>query len=343
MNFVSDNAYGAAPEMFEALRGANEGAAASYGDDALTQGLQAELARIFEHDVVVFPVITGTAANALVLSTITPSYGAIFCHSDAHIVTDECGAPELFTQGAKLIAVEGAHGKISPEALEQAISRFAPGSVHHSQPATISITQASEMGTCYRPEDVRAIASIAARHRMTLHMDGARLANAIAFLGCTPAEATWKAGVDALSFGMTKNGAFGAEAVVFFHSEHVRDFAFRRKKFGHLLSKMRFVSAQFACALENDRWLTWARLANDLALSLMQRLAEISDIAIVHPVEANLVFASIPEWLGQRLRARGAQFYDWGPPSAGRRLVRFVTSFATSEKDIDRLIAAASA
>jgi threonine aldolase len=178
---------------------------------------------------------------------------------------------------------------------------------------------------------------------MTLHMDGARLANAIAFLRCTPAEATWKAGVDVLSFGMTKNGALAAEAVVFFHDKHIRDVEFRRKKFGHLLSKMRFVSAQLACALESGRWLKWASTANNLAQSLAERLSKISDVEIVNPVEANLVFAAMPETLSQRLRARGAKFYDWGPASEGRRLARFVTSFTTQERDIDRLIAAASA
>jgi threonine aldolase len=343
MNFASDNAYGAAPEMFEALRMVNEGSAASYGEDAWTMQLELDLARIFEHEVAVFPVITGTAANALALSTLAPSHGAIFCHRDAHIATDECGAPELFTHGAKLVCLEGGFGRITPDGLENALSHVVAGSVHHSQPACVSITQASELGTCYRPEDIHAIASIARRHGMALHMDGARLANAIAFLGCTPAEATWKTGVDALSLGMTKNGALAAEAVVFFGDVHVRDFAFRRKKFGHLLSKLRFVSAQLACAFEDDRWLAWARRANALARSLAERLAGISGIAIVNPVEANLVFVSMPETLRRQLRSRGAQFYDWGPPRAGSRLVRFVTSFATPEEDIDRLIAAVSA
>jgi threonine aldolase len=342
MNFASDNAYGAAPEMFEAIRAANPGAVASYGEDALTTKLQVELGRIFEHEVTVFPVMTGTAANSLALSTLVPPHGAIFCHRDAHIATDECGAPELFTHGAKLVPLTGGLGRVAPDAFENALSQVDLGSVHHSQPACVSITQASEMGTCYRPEEIRVIASIAKRHGMSLHMDGARLANSVAFLHCTPAETTWKAGVDVLSLGMTKNGALAAEAVVFFNDRYVGDFAFRRKKFGHLQSKMRFVSAQLACAIENDRWLHWARRANDLALSLAERLSEISGVKIVNPVEANLVFASMPETLNRRLRAQGATFYDWGPPGGGRRLARFVTSFATPEKDIDALIAAAS-
>ena len=340
MNFASDNAYGAAPEMFEALRTANDGATPSYGEDLLTTRLEADLARIFEREIAVFPVITGTAANALALSTLAPPHGAIFCHRDAHIATDECGAPEVFTQGAKLVTLEGAHGKLSPDTLEEAISRFAVGSVHHSQPAAVSITQASEMGTCYRPDEVCAISSVAKRHGMKLHMDGARLANAIAFMGCAPAEITWRAGVDALSFGMTKNGAFAAEAVLFFNRADARDFEFRRKRFGHLISKMRFVSAQLLCGIEKGRWLNWAQTANRLACVLAERLAAVPAVEIVHPVQANLVFASMPEPLRRKLRVAGAMFYDWGPCGDGRRLGRFVTSFATPERDIDRLFAA---
>ncbi len=326
--------------MLEALRAANDGAVPSYGEDALTARLQQELARVFEHEITVFPVITGTAANALALSTLVSPHGAIFCHGDAHIATDECGAPELFTQGAKLVTLGGVHGKIAPEVLAEAVSRLAVGSVHHSQPAAVSITQASEMGTCYRPDEVRAIASFARQHGMKLHMDGARLANAIAFLDCAPADATWKAGVDALSFGMTKNGALGAEVVMFFCAEDAQDFAFRRKRFGHLISKMRFVSAQLLCALENNRWVHWARGANVLASVLADGLSKISGVEIVHPVEANLVFASMPEHLIEKLRSASATFYDWSPPCCGQRLVRFATSFATPERDIGRLLAA---
>ncbi|HEX3432067.1 MAG TPA: low specificity L-threonine aldolase [Rhizomicrobium sp.] len=340
MNFASDNTCGAAPEMIEALRIANGGAVPSYGEDGLSARLKAELARLFEHDVAVYPVITGTAANALALSTLVPPHGAIFCHREAHIATDECGAPELFTQGATLVTLAGLHGKISPDALEQATSRFVRGSVHHAQPAAASITQVSEMGTCYRHDEVRAIAEIARRHGMKLHLDGARLANAIAFLGCTPAEATWKAGVDTVSFGMSKNGALAAEAVVFFHPEEVRDFEFRRKRFGHLISKMRFVAAQLLCALENDRWLHWARSANARARLLAGILRDIADVEVVHPVDANLVFATLPESLILKLRSAGAKFYDWSPPERGRRLVRFVTSFATSQSEIEQLRAA---
>lgn len=342
MNFASDNAYGAAPEMLEALSAANDGSVPSYGEDPLTARLEAEFARVFEHEVAVYPVITGTAANALALSTLVPPHGVIFCHRDAHIATDECGAPELFTQGAKVATLDGEHGKISVDGLEEAVSRIAIGSVHHSQPAAASITQASEMGTCFRPDELRAIAGVAQRHGMKLHMDGARLANALAFLSCKPADVTWKAGVDALSLGMTKNGALGAEAVIFFRREDVRDLEFRRKRFGHLVSKLRFIAAQFLCGIENDRWIRWACRANALASVLAERLGGISGVEIVQPVEANLVFASLPQSLVQKLRSAGATFYDWGPSRGERRLVRFATSFATPERDIERLIAACS-
>ncbi|HLY07071.1 MAG TPA: beta-eliminating lyase-related protein [Rhizomicrobium sp.] len=340
MNFASDNAHGVAPEMLAALAAANHDASPPYGEDPFTARLEATLADVFEHKVAAFPVITGTAANALALSTLVPPHGTIFCCRDAHIATDECGAPQLFTHGARLATLESTHGKVTPKALEEALCEIAVGSVHHSQPAAISIAEACELGSCYRPEEIRAIAGVAQRHRLKLHMDGARLANALAFLDCKPAELTWKAGVDVLSLGMTKNGALGAEVVVFFRAGDVGDFEFRRKRFGHLVSKMRFVSAQLVCALEHGRWLGWAAAANALAIVLANGLGEISGVEIVHPVEANLVFASMPEALVQKLRAAGASFYDWGPLQGERRLIRFVTSFMTPEGDIGRLLAA---
>jgi threonine aldolase len=341
MNFLSDNAEAAAPEMLEALRLANDGAAVPYGDDRFTARLHAEMARIFEHELVVFPVATGTAANALALSSLVPAHGAILCHAGAHIATDECGAPEFFTHGAKVVMVDGPHGKLSPNSVEDAVKQFSKDSVHHAQPTALSITQASESGTCYRPQEIGALSRVAAQHGLKLHMDGARLANALAWLGCTPAEATWRAGVDVLSFGATKNGAFAAEAVVIFDPDCVRDFEYRRKKSGHLLSKMRYVSAQLLCALAENRWLVWAERANAAARRLSSRLKTVVGADIVHPVEANIVFARLPETTIARMRARGASFYDWTPPSAGHMLVRLVASLATTDADIDRLIEAA--
>jgi threonine aldolase len=338
MNFTSDNSWGAAPEMLEALMTANAGDASSYGDDPWTRRLAAEMSRIFERQVSVFPVISGTAANALALATVVPSHGAILCHADAHIVTDECGAPEFFTHGAMLATLPGRDGKLAPDVIERALGRFARGSVHSSQPAAMSVTQATECGTCYRPEEIATISDVARRHGMKLHMDGARFGNAVAFLGCTPAEITWRAGVDVLSFGATKNGALAAEAVIFFDPGDARDFEYRRKRSGHLMSKMRFVSAQFLCSLEDSRWLRWAGRANAFARSLSEGLRGISGVEIAYPVEANAVFAWLPDAMIRGLRAHGAAFYDWAAPSGGRTLVRLVTSFATSKEEIEQLL-----
>jgi threonine aldolase len=253
-------------------------------------------------------------------------------------VTDECGAPEFFTHGARLATLSGRDGKLDPEVLEGVVARFAKGSVHSSQPAAVSITEATECGTSYRPEEIAGIAAVARRHGMTLHMDGARFANAVSFLGCTPAEATWMAGVDVLSFGGTKNGALAAEAVIFFNPANARDFEYRRKRSGHLVSKMRFVSAQLICALEDNRWLRWAARANALACSMAEGLRGIPGVEIAFPVEANAVFAWLPDEMIRQLRAHGANFYDWAAPSGGRTLVRLVTSLATPETDIAQLL-----
>ncbi len=339
MDFVSDNAYGAAPEVIAAIAAANSGGSArAYGDDGLTAALQAKMARVFDHDVAVFPVLTGTAANALALATLTPPHGAIFCHEAAHIAVDECGAPEFFTHGARLVTLPGGDAKLTPDRLEEVIGHFQKGVVHHAQPSVISLSQSTELGTCYRPEEIAAIAAVARRHGMKVHMDGARFANALAGLGCTPAAASWQAGVDVLSFGATKNGALGAEAVVFFDPADARDFAYRRKKSGHLISKMRFVSAQFLACLEDDRWLAWAAYANGLARSLADGLRDIPGTEIAHPVEANAVFVRLPDQTIVGLQASGANFYEWGRSSDGRTLVRLVVSFATPESDVVRLI-----
>ncbi len=343
MNFISDNAYGAAPEILAALAAANTGTAASYGDDKWTATLRTQMARLFEHEVAVYPVIAGTAANALALATLSPPHGAILCHADAHIVADECGAPEFFSHGARLVPIEGRDGKLTPDAIETALKRFQAGIVHHIQPTVISITQATELGTNYRLEEIAAIGVLARKHGLKLHMDGARFANALAYLGCAPAEATWRAGVDVLSFGATKNGTLGAEAVVFFNSGDVHDFEYRRKKAGHLPSKMRFISAQLVSYLEDGRWLATAARANALAAKLANGFAEIPGAELAHPVEANAVFVRLPDKTVARLRAAGAIFYDWTPPEQGRTLIRLVCSFATPEDDIAHLLNVARA
>lgn len=338
MNFASDNAYGAWPEILAAVNDAAAGAASSYGGDEITAKVSARLCELFEREVAVFPVISGTAANALALATLTPPHGAIFCHGESHIAVDECGAPEFFTHGAKLIALEGKDGKIAPDTIERALGHFLKGFVHHVQPAAVSITQSTELGTVYAPTEVAAISALARRHGMKLHMDGARFANALAHLGCTPAEATWRAGVDVLSFGASKNGALAAEAVIFFDPAEARDFEYRRKKSGHLISKMRFVSAQLDAYLTDTRWLDHAGRANALALKLADGLRAVAGAKIAHPVEANAVFVSLPDSVTALLRAKGAVFYDWGPPSGGRTLVRLVTSFATPDEDVEKFL-----
>src|SRR5262244_3065620 len=213
MNFCSDNTTAVAPEIMAALAAANHGATMGYGNDDLTRRVEKRVAEIFETDLVAFPVATGTAANALALSVMTPSYGAVYCHELAHINVDECGGPELFTGGAKLIDLPGANGKLDAALLLEELSKGAQGNVHNAQPAVVSLTQASELGTVYRPDEVREIAELAHRHRLKVHMDGTRFANAVASLGCTPAELSWRAGVDVLSLGATKNGAMAAELV----------------------------------------------------------------------------------------------------------------------------------
>lgn len=343
MNFASDNAYGALPEMLAALSAANSGPAPSYGEDAISGRLARRFSELFERDVAAFPVITGTAANCLALAALVPPHGAVLCHAQSHIEEDECGAPEFFTHGAKLVRIETGDGKLTPDTLASAAGRFRRGFVHHPQPACVSITQASESGTSYRPDEIAAIAAMCKRHGMRLHMDGARLGNAIAFLGCAPADVTWRAGVDVLSFGATKGGALAAEAVIFFDPVLAGDFSYRRKKAGHLVSKMRFLSAQLEAYLAGDLWLHAAARANSHARRLADGLSGVAGAELAHPVEANEVFVRLPDPVVARLRAQGAIFYDWGPPADGRTLVRLVTSFATPEADVARFIAIASA
>ena len=342
MNFKSDNTAAAAPEILTALARANDGVANSYGDDQVTQRLQAKLSAVFERDVAVFPVATGTAANSLSLATLTPHYGAIFCHEGAHIHVDECGAPEFYTQGAKLVPLKGAHGKVTPDAVRAALAHHQRGFVHHAQPATISLTQATELGTSYTLAELHALSVLAKSERLSLHVDGARFANAMVHLKCSPAEATWKAGVDALSFGFTKNGALAAEAVVFFDPARAEDIAYRRKRAGHLFSKMRYLSAQIEAMLEGDLWLTLARRANDAAAGLADALRAIPGISLEHPVEANEVFVRLPNVAALRaLEAAGAKFYEWEPPTNGRPLIRLVCAFTTTTAEVDNFIAAA--
>ncbi len=343
MNFSSDNAEGWAPEILEALTAANNGPMASYGDDPLTEEVGKRFNEIFEKEVAVFLVPTGTAANCLAFATLCPPYGAIYAHEAAHVQLDECGAPEFFTGGAKMLPLGGEDGKIAPDTLAQALGFSMEGFVHHSPPHIISLTQATENGTVYAPSEVRALADIAKTRNLAVHMDGARFANALVHLGCSPAEATWKAGVDVMSFGATKNGCMAAEAVVFFDPDQAGAFAYLRKRSGHLFSKHRLLAAQMLAYLKDDLWLKLATHANGQAKALGQGLEALEGTRLWYPVQANEVFVSFPGDVAGQLFAKGAAFHPWivpGDPAQGQ-MCRLVTSFRTERQEVDQFIALA--
>ncbi|HEY6483610.1 MAG TPA: low specificity L-threonine aldolase [Steroidobacteraceae bacterium] len=331
MRFFSDNTATACPEILAAITEANRDPAIAYGDDPWTQRLDAVLGEFFGTCVRAFAVTTGTAANSLSLATLSPPWGAIYAHREAHIAIDECSAPGFFTGGAQLALLPGEHGKFTAEGLRQAID-FHPADVHTVQPAVVSVTQASELGTVYRPAELRAISALAHERGLKVHMDGARFANAVTFLDCHPAEVTWRAGVDVLSFGATKNGAIAAEAVVFFDLQSVRDFEFRRKRAGHLLSKSRFVATQLLAYVETGVWRRNALRANTLA----GRIGAAAGTRLLHPVEANEVFVHLGEESKAQLRAHGFEFYDWGARACGD--ARLVASWDQNEAHVQALV-----
>lgn len=339
MDFRSDNVAGAAPEIFAALQKANAGNASSYGADAISGDLDRRFSQLFGTDCRVFPVATGTAANALALAAICPSHGAIYCHEESHIQVDECNAPEAFTGGAKMLGLAGADGKLTPEALTRALGLGWRGSQHNPQPSALSLTQATEAGTIYSPSEIAALGKIAHDGGLHVHMDGARFANAVVSSNASAADLTWKAGVDVLSFGATKNGALAAEAVVFFKPELAESFLFRRKRAGHLFSKMRFLSAQLAAMLDDDLWLRLARHANARARQLADGFAAIPGVRIAYPVQANEVFAVLPEKIRAGLAADGALFHTWSEEGP---IYRFVCAFDKSEADVAALLSSAS-
>jgi threonine aldolase len=329
LRFLSDNTSTTCPEILEALQAANRGLAAPYGEDEWTARLDGALSAFFGTEVRAFAVLTGTAANALALATLSPPYGAIFAHDEAHIANDECGAPGFFSGGAQLALLPGEHGRLSPETLGVALSR--PVDLHRVQPAALSLTQATELGTTYRPDEVARLAALAHERGLRVHMDGARLANALVFLGCHPGDITWRAGVEVLSFGATKNGALGAEAVVFFDRSLVRDFELRRKRAGHLLSKSRYVAAQLLAYVESGVWKRNAERTNAQA----RRIGQAAGAALLHPVEANEVFVSLGVPRRRALREAGFEFYDLGAESAGA--ARFVVSWDQPAADVTAL------
>lgn len=333
--FASDNVTAACPEVVDALLAANVGIAASYGDDRWSADLTARLSEIFEANVTVFPAVTGTAANALALSALAPSYGKIYCHELSHINTDECGAPELFSGGAKLIPITGPNGKLTPELLADRVQ--GRGNVHHAQPAAVSLACPCETGVVYQPGEVAAIAEAARAHGLRVHMDGARFANALVSTGASAAEMTWRAGVDVLCFGGTKNGCFAAEAVVFFDPDLAASFEFLHKRSGQLLSKMRFVTTQLLGYVGDDVWLRNARNANAMAARLSGGLAGMPGLSLAYPTQANEVFVRIPPEVVTRIRAEG---YVVNEDELDGSAARFVTAWNTTAEDVDQLRAA---
>ena len=338
MNFCSDNTTGAAREILAAVTAANDGAVMAYGNDDLSRRVKAKIAEVFEAEPDVFLVATGTAANALCLSVMAPSYGAVFCHPESHIQMDECGAPEFFSGGAKLIPLPDHGGKIRAEDLGAALNVPNHG-VHHVKAAALSITQSSEAGTVYTLDEVRDIAAVAHEAGLKVHMDGARFANAVASLGCSPAEATWRVGVDALSFGASKNGALGAEAVVLFDRSWEEAFAYRRKRGGHLFSKMRFLAAQFDAYLADDLWLRHAAHANAMAARMATGLQALPGASLCYPVEANELFPVLSEGVIRGLEEDGFLFHRW--PGGAPSMLRLVTAFNTRIEDVDAFVASA--
>lgn len=341
-NFCSDNVAPIAPEIMAAMVAANDGNVSSYGGDSWTERLSDRLAAIFETDLAVFPVATGTAANALALSTLVPPYGSVLCAEEAHINTDECGAPEFFTGGAKLVGLPTEDGRLSAEQIAGPVAHARALGVHFMQPQAVSITQSTEWGAVYGLEALRALGAACKAQGIALHMDGARFANALVHLGCSPAEMTWKAGVTALSFGATKNGAMAAEAVIFFDRARARGFAERRKRAAHLWSKQRFMSAQLLGYLDDDLWLRHARHANAQAARLAEGLSAVPSVSLLHAAQANEVFAVMPEGVVAALETEGFGFYRWtGRVGGDEAVIRLVTSYATAPQAVEDFIAAA--
>jgi threonine aldolase len=330
-DFRSDNVGGAAPEILEALVAAASGTAAPYGDDDYTRAMNERFAALFERPVQVFPLSSGTGSNSVALAALANAYGSIYCHQTAHINVYECGAPEFFT-GAKLVALPGRDFKLEPGTLEEALALAGRGNPTRVQPFALNLTQPTDFGTLYSPAEVTALCGVARRHGLRVHMDGARFANAIAALGCTPAELTWRAGVDVLSLGATKNGAINAEAVVVFDPAVARDIPFLMKRGGQVLSKARFVSAQLARYVADDRWLERARAANAHAARLARELAALPGVELVAPVEINMLFLRMPEAAVAALDRGPFHYYKLG------RDLRFVCRYDQEPAGMDALV-----
>jgi threonine aldolase len=335
VNFRSDNEAPVAPEIMAALTEANRGTAHSYGDDEGTARVKGLFRDVFETDLAVFPLISGTAANALAVAQTTPSYGAVICHQSSHLHTDECGASEFYSGGAKLMPLAGDDGKLDADAVRRRILDAGQLGDHVSKPTLLSITQATEFGTVYNPDDIRELAETARGAGMCVHMDGARFANAVSSLDSSPAEMTWRAGVDLLSFGATKNGGMMAEALVVFDPRLATELGRRRKQAGHLVSKMRYVSAQLEAYLADDLWLRMAAHANRMARRLFEGLEDIGGVEVLYPVQSNEIFLRMDKVLCDGLRDAGFEFHGW-PGRPG--VYRLVTTYRTEVREVESFL-----
>ncbi|MBH3339551.1 low specificity L-threonine aldolase [Pseudomonas mendocina] len=331
--FASDNYSGICPEAWAAMAEANQGHQRAYGDDEWTARAADHFRHLFETDCEVFFAFNGTAANSLALASLCQSFHSVICSETAHVETDECGAPEFFSNGSKLLLAETENGKLTPQAIREiALKRQ---DIHYPKPRVVTLTQATEVGTVYRPEEVRAISQVCKELNLNLHMDGARFSNACAFLGCSPAELTWKAGVDVLCFGGTKNGMAVGEAIIFFNKALAEDFDYRCKQAGQLASKMRYLSAPWVGILQDDAWLRYANHANHCAQLLASLVEDVPGVSLMFPVEANGVFLQLSEPAIAALTARGWRFYTF----IGAGGARFMCSWDTDEARVRQLAA----
>lgn len=344
MHFASDNTGPVHPKILEALALANTGYSAAYGNDPLTAAVANQLRDLFEApDAAVHLVATGTAANALLLATAAAPWQTVFCSRVAHVHEDECNAPEFFSGGAKLTLVETVDGKMTPDALHAAISAEETRDLHGPQRGPVTLTQATEKGTLYTLDEIRALAAVAHGFGLPVHMDGARFANALVGLGCSPAEMTWKAGIDMLSFGGTKNGLMGVEAAIFFDPGRSREFELRRKRGAHLFSKHRYLAAQMKGYLDGDLWLEMAQAANAACQRLADGLRAAPGANLMYRPEANIVFARLPRATHRRLFAAGAEYHLWdaaldGGPEEDPLAARFVTDWSADPAQTDRFL-----
>lgn len=333
----SDNITGISEKVLEAIVRENSGDALAYGADDLTAASKNKYCEIFEkNDLKSYNLVSGTATNTLIISTLCLTYGVVFCHEHSHVYADECGGAEFQTGGAKLHPVAGEMGKITPAALEDAIGNYYVGEPHHNQPAMVTIANSTEAGTVYSPDEIANLSSVIKKHNLKLHMDGARFANALSVIGCSPAEMTWKVGVDALSFGTTKNGTMGAEAAIYFGQDDDKGFIYRLMRSGHLISKSRFIAAQILAYLDNDHWLDNAKHANQMAEKLAVAIERSPSIQFQHPQQSNVMFVKMKLELNKALQEAGFIYFTSGEDTqVGARLV---TAFNTKNSEIDRMI-----